>query len=72
MLNEYNALMHNMTWTLVPLVSGHKIIDCKWAYKVKLIAAFLYRIVGRLHSGQELWSGTLHSVVMAAKAAACR
>jgi hypothetical protein len=35
MLNEYNALMHNMTWTLVPLVSGHKIIDCKWAYKVK-------------------------------------
>jgi hypothetical protein len=40
--------------------------------KGKLIAAFLYRIVGRLHSGQELWSGTLHSVVMAAKAAACR
>jgi histone deacetylase 1/2 len=33
---EYDALMKNRTWHLVPEPSGNKnIIDCKWVYKVK-------------------------------------
>jgi hypothetical protein len=35
MLDEYNALMRNKTWTLVPPIFGHNIIDYKWVYKVK-------------------------------------
>jgi histone deacetylase 1/2 len=32
---EYQALMKNGTWTLVPPRSGINIIDCKWVFKVK-------------------------------------
>jgi hypothetical protein len=32
---EYNALMKNGTWHLVPSASGQNVIDCKWVYKVK-------------------------------------
>ncbi|XP_071677214.1 uncharacterized mitochondrial protein AtMg00810-like [Lolium perenne] len=32
---EYQALMKNGTWTLVPPRSGVNIIDCKWVFKVK-------------------------------------
>jgi histone deacetylase 1/2 len=32
---EYNALIANNTWHLVPSTSGQNIIDCKWVYKVK-------------------------------------
>ncbi|KAK1614549.1 hypothetical protein QYE76_020066 [Lolium multiflorum] len=32
---EYQALMKNGTWTLVPPRSGVDIIDCKWVFKVK-------------------------------------
>nr|CAH66819.1 OSIGBa0093K19.6 [Oryza sativa] len=32
---EYQALMKNQTWHLVPLQQGRNIIDCKWVYKVK-------------------------------------
>ncbi|XP_021831999.1 uncharacterized protein LOC110771952 [Prunus avium] len=32
---ELDALMHNDTWTLVPLSTGHKPIGCKWVYKIK-------------------------------------
>jgi hypothetical protein len=35
MLDEYNALMCNKTWTLVPPISSHNINDYKWVYKVK-------------------------------------
>jgi histone deacetylase 1/2 len=31
---EYEALLKNQTWSLVPPVRGHNIIDCKWVYKV--------------------------------------
>jgi histone deacetylase 1/2 len=32
---EYDALMKNKTWHLVPPNYGHNIIDCRWVYKVK-------------------------------------
>ena len=35
METEYNALMTNRTWHLVPPKSGRNIIDCKWVYKTK-------------------------------------
>jgi hypothetical protein len=35
MLDEYNALMRNKTWTLVPPISSRNINDYKWVYKVK-------------------------------------
>ena len=33
--SEYNALMKNKTWHLVPPKHGDNIIDCKWVYKIK-------------------------------------
>jgi hypothetical protein len=32
---EFNALMKNKTWHLVPPVKGSNIVDCKWVYKEK-------------------------------------
>jgi histone deacetylase 1/2 len=32
---EYDALMKNKTWHLVPAHHGNNIIDCKWVYMVK-------------------------------------
>jgi hypothetical protein len=32
---EYNALLKNNTWHLVPRKQGMNIIDCKWVYKIK-------------------------------------
>jgi histone deacetylase 1/2 len=32
---EYDALIHNQTWHLVPKPKGKNIIGCKWVYKVK-------------------------------------
>ncbi|KAG8051057.1 hypothetical protein GUJ93_ZPchr0009g646, partial [Zizania palustris] len=32
---EYEALIRNNTWHLVPPKEGRNIIDCKWVYKVK-------------------------------------
>ena len=33
--NEYDALMKNKTWHLVPPKHGDNVIDCKWVYKIK-------------------------------------
>lgn len=33
---EYDALIKNKTWHLVPPRKGINIIDCKWVYKTKL------------------------------------
>ncbi|XP_073353683.1 uncharacterized protein [Aegilops tauschii subsp. strangulata] len=33
--NEYQALMKNKTWHLVPPTKGKNLIDCKWVYKIK-------------------------------------
>jgi hypothetical protein len=35
MQDEYDALMTNKTWTLVPPSPHKNIIDCKWVYRVK-------------------------------------
>jgi histone deacetylase 1/2 len=35
MNEEYEALMKNKTWDLVPLPEGKQAIGCKWVYKVK-------------------------------------
>jgi hypothetical protein len=32
---EYDALVNNKTWHLVPPKKGINVIDCKWVYKVK-------------------------------------
>jgi histone deacetylase 1/2 len=39
---EYNALMKNKTWRLVPPKRGSNIIDCKWVWKIK------YKVDGSL------------------------
>ncbi len=35
MQEEYDSLMVNNTWTLVPLPKGRKPISCKWVFKIK-------------------------------------
>ena len=35
MNSEFDALMKNQTWHLVPYNPGRNIIDCKWVYKIK-------------------------------------
>jgi hypothetical protein len=32
---EYEAIMKNKTWHLVPPSHGHNIIDCRWVFKEK-------------------------------------
>ena len=38
MTTEYDSLMKNKTWSLVPLPSGIKLVGCKWVYKTKFTA----------------------------------
>jgi hypothetical protein len=35
MQEEYNALVHNNTWQLVPACPGKNVVDCKWIFKTK-------------------------------------
>jgi hypothetical protein len=35
MNEEYQALMENKTWHLVPPSSNKNLIDCKWVYRIK-------------------------------------
>ncbi len=35
MREEYDSLMTNNTWTLVPLPAGRKPVSCKWVFKIK-------------------------------------
>jgi histone deacetylase 1/2 len=35
MEEEYNALLENKTWQLVPPRSNKNVIDCKWVYRIK-------------------------------------
>ncbi|KAH9714143.1 reverse transcriptase Ty1/copia-type domain-containing protein [Citrus sinensis] len=35
MVDEYNALMLNRTWTLIPNSQNHKLVGNRWVYKIK-------------------------------------
>jgi hypothetical protein len=35
---EYNSLLENQTWHLVPLPSRRKLVKCRWVYKTKSVA----------------------------------
>jgi hypothetical protein len=35
MQEEYNSLLENQTWHLVPLPSGRKLVRCRWVYMTK-------------------------------------
>lgn len=35
MVAEYNALLQNNTWELVPRTSAHNPVGCIWVFKVK-------------------------------------
>ena len=34
MYTEYDALISNHTWDLVPLVPSHNLVGCKWVFRV--------------------------------------
>jgi hypothetical protein len=38
MVVEYDSLMKNNTWNLVPLPPGKNLVGCKWIYKTKFTA----------------------------------
>jgi hypothetical protein len=38
MQEEYNSLLENQTWDLVPLLSGRKLVRCRWVYMTKSAA----------------------------------
>jgi hypothetical protein len=35
MQEEYNSLLENQTWDLVPLPSGRRLVICIWVYRIK-------------------------------------
>eukprot|EP00253_Pinus_taeda_P007816 PITA_07816 len=38
MEEEYNSLLENQSWDLVPLPLGRKLVRCKWVYRTKSVA----------------------------------
>jgi hypothetical protein len=38
MQKEYNSLLENQTWDLIPLPSRRKIVRCRWVYGTKSAA----------------------------------
>lgn len=36
MHDEYEALLLNDTWSLVPLPADRKLVGCKWVFRLKL------------------------------------
>ncbi|KAK1611455.1 hypothetical protein QYE76_035128 [Lolium multiflorum] len=70
MQEEYNALLENKTWTLVPSSPNKNLIDCKWVYRIKrradgTIDRYKARLVAKdliklsMHSSRLLEHGTL-------------
>jgi hypothetical protein len=56
---EYNALISNQTWHLVPPTRGQHVIDCKWVYKIKrkadgTIDRYKARLVAKVNNNTEL------------------
>ena len=52
MKDEYESLIKNQTWKLIPQPKGKTVISCKWVYKFKKdengrIRRFKARLVGR-------------------------
>lgn len=52
MLDEYQALQRQQTWSLVSPPSHHNIVDCKWVYKIKRhpdgsVACYKARLVAK-------------------------
>ena len=52
MQEEYDALIRNKTWHLVPPKEARNLIDCKWVYKIKkksdgTVDRFKARLVGQ-------------------------
>jgi len=41
MQEELYVVKANNTWTMVPLPSTHRVIDCKWIFKDKYYIIFL-------------------------------
>jgi hypothetical protein len=37
MQEEYNSLLKNQTWDLVPLPSGRKLVICRWVYRTNSV-----------------------------------
>jgi hypothetical protein len=37
MKEDYNSLMKNNKWELVPLPSNRKLVRCKWIFKTKRV-----------------------------------
>ena len=35
MKEDYNSLLENQTWDLVPFPSGRKLVRCRWVYRTK-------------------------------------
>jgi hypothetical protein len=51
MQEEYNSLLENQTWDLVPLPSGRKLVRCRWVYRTKSTAdGYVIRYKARLVS----------------------
>jgi hypothetical protein len=38
MQDEYNSLLENQTWDMVSLLSGRKLVRCRWVYRTKSAA----------------------------------
>ena len=50
--SEYNYLLKQNTWSLVPLPSDKNVVHCKWVYKIKRgsdgsIARYKARLVAK-------------------------
>lgn len=58
MMNEYNTLQENNTWTLVPRPENKKVLTSRWVYKIKRnqygeIEKYKARLVARGHTQQK-------------------
>ncbi len=56
--NEFQALQHQATWTLVPPSQNHNLVGCHWVYKLKWnsdgsIARYKARLVAKVYHQQQ-------------------